>query len=128
MKKSFKSICALVLLISLSACNNTTQVETNLDKENFSEYFKAGSVNVYHSEADFKSDYKFIGLVEGDSCKEQENGQPANEVDARTLARQRAADLGANAVVFTSCIAIEDQQCLEALVCYGKAFTLDVEK
>lgn len=123
-KKILISINTLAIFLSLSGCSNPTQVETNLDKENFSEYFKAGAVDVYSAESEFKTEYKFIGLVEGDSCKERQNDQPANEVDARTMARKRAADKGANAVIFTSCTIIEDQQCIEAMVCYGKAFTL----
>lgn len=115
----------LLLIISIglvSACSSNMDVETNLDAENFESYFATGSVVVYQDESEFSGPSNFVGIVEGESCKAKENSVPANAADARTEARKRAVELNANAVIFTSCTLIEDQQCLEMMVCYGKAY------
>ncbi|WNC70124.1 Rcs stress response system protein RcsF [Thalassotalea nanhaiensis] len=128
MKKTFRKQVTNLLVINsimlLCACTNGPSVETNLDKENFDEYFAAGNVTVFQDENELPGKVKFLGLVEGDSCKAKENDIPANAADARTMAREKAASMEANAVVFTSCTPIEDQQCLEMMVCYGKAFQI----
>ena len=122
---SVKQIVSLLIISSislLSACANGPSIETNLDKENFDEYFAAGNVIVYQNEDELPGKVVSLGLVEGESCKAKENDIPANAADARTMAREKAASMEANAVIFTSCTLIEDQQCLEMMVCYGKAF------
>ncbi|WOH38071.1 Rcs stress response system protein RcsF [Thalassotalea fonticola] len=120
-----KKLINLLTISSVSflfACANGPSVETNLDKENFEEYFAAGNVTVYQNEDDLPGKVISLGLVEGESCKAKENDAPANAADARTMAREKSASMDANAVIFTSCTLIEDQQCLEMMVCYGKAF------
>ena len=122
---SVKQIVSLLIISSislLSACANGPSIETNLDKENFDDYFAAGNVIVYQNEDELPGKVVSLGLVEGESCKAKENDIPANAADARTMAREKAASMEANAVIFTSCTLIEDQQCLEMMVCYGKAF------
>ncbi|KGJ93503.1 hypothetical protein ND16A_1478 [Thalassotalea sp. ND16A] len=114
----------LLSIFAASGCATAPNVETNLDKENFEQYFAASTVRVYQDETELPGKGKLLGLVEGDSCKMKANDKPANASDARTMARERAAALEANAVVFTSCTLIEDQQCLEMMVCYGKAFQI----
>ncbi|MEW6996453.1 Rcs stress response system protein RcsF [Colwelliaceae bacterium BS250] len=110
----------VLLLLLCSSCSSN--VDTNLDKENFEEYFSVGSVHVFENEDEFTGASHFVGLVEGEDCRVKENGIPANAREARTDAREKAAALNANAVVFTSCTLIEDPQCLEVMVCYGKAY------
>ncbi|WP_082897173.1 Rcs stress response system protein RcsF [Thalassotalea crassostreae] len=124
---TIKNILKIIPLAILSVSCGMS-VDTNLDKENFDEYFATGGVVMYQSEDEFPGKSDFLGLVEGDSCKLKSNDKPANEIDARTMARNRAADMGANGVIFTSCTLIEDQQCLEAMVCYGKAYAIDEPK
>ncbi|WNC70737.1 Rcs stress response system protein RcsF [Thalassotalea psychrophila] len=120
--KQIVSLLTISTVTLLSACANGPSVETNLDKENFDEYFAAGNVTVYQTEDELPGKVVSLGLIEGESCKAKENDIPANAADARTMAREKAASMEANAVVFTSCTLIEDQQCLEMMVCYGKAF------
>ncbi|TRX56337.1 Rcs stress response system protein RcsF [Thalassomonas sp. M1454] len=115
-------VIPLTILCLITACSSNVEVETNLDAENFENYFATGSVTVYQDENEFNGPSNFVGIVEGESCKAKENSVPANAADARTQARKKAAQLNANAVVFTSCTLIEDQQCLEMMVCYGKAY------
>ena len=120
--KQMVSLLAISSITLLSACANGPNVETNLDKENFDKYFAAGNVTIYQDEDQLPGKVTSLGLVEGESCKAKENDIPANAEDARTMARGKAASIEANAVIFTSCTLIEDQQCLEMMVCYGKAF------
>lgn len=122
LKKQTFNLIIISTLTLLSACSNGPSVETNLDKENFEEYFAAGNVTVFQNEDELPGKVISLGLVEGESCKAKENDIPANAADARTMAREKAASMEANAVIFTSCTLIEDQQCLEMMVCYGKAF------
>lgn len=118
----YKHLLLIVTIGLVSACSSSVEVETNLDAENFESYFATGSVVVYQDESEFNGPANFVGIVEGESCKAKENSVPANAADARTEARKQAAELNANAVIFTSCTLIEDQQCLEMMVCYGKAY------
>ncbi|WP_394175122.1 Rcs stress response system protein RcsF [Thalassotalea litorea] len=119
-----KSIKTTVACIFLASCSSNMRVETNLDEENFTEYFAAGSVDVFESTNALPGPAKFIGLVEGESCQMKASDATANAADARTEARKKAAGLKANAVVFTSCIDIDEPQCHQLLVCYGKAYQL----
>lgn len=118
-------IAPLLVLLSLQfGCSSNLSLNTNLDKENFDNYFAPSSVKVYDDESSLPSNYRYVGLVEGESCKLKSNDAPANAQDARTDARTKAATNKVNAVIFTSCISIEDKQCLETVVCYGKTFIL----
>lgn len=122
--KKFTRLLTISSVSFLSACTNGPSVETNLDKKNFTEYFAAGNVTVYQNEDELPGKVNSLGLVEGENCKAKANDAPANAADARTMAREKAAAIGANAVIFTSCTLVEDEQCLEMMVCYGKAFQL----
>ncbi|QDP00919.1 rcsF protein [Thalassotalea sp. PS06] len=122
-----KTMSLALGLSFLAGCSTNMQVETNLDEDNFTEYFAAGSVEVFNSTNELPGPAKFIGLVEGESCQMRASDAPASEADARTEARKKAAGLKANAVVFTSCIDIDEPQCNQLLVCYGKAYQLTTE-
>lgn len=121
-KNKINKPLTMLLFTLCCSCSSTVDVETNLDKENFDQYFSVGSVQIYNSEDEFTGASNFVGVVEGEHCRVKENGVPANAGDARTDARTKAAALNANAVVFTSCTLIEDPQCIEVMVCYGKAY------
>ena len=57
---------------------------TNLDKENFTEYFKPGTVTLVEKEQLDSLQYQILGTVEGNSCQE-DNTQPVPVIgDART--------------------------------------------
>jgi len=107
-------------------------VSTNLDKENFQQYFAPTSVKIYQTEQDFPSSYQFIGAVEGQDCQVKPHLASPDKIIARTHARAQAFKKNANAIIFTGCALIEDdnasKQCLSTLVCYGKAYFINPEK
>jgi len=121
-------LSALLAIIALSGCSSY-QFSSNLDKENFDEYFKPSQVTVY-SKAELNDlDYQFLGSVEGSSCQEEENDRPADIKEARTNARINAADMHANAIVFHSCLNFPaDKVCVSNVICYGRAFAVSIDK
>ncbi len=121
MKRSLIVLCTPLLL---SACSNF-EFSSNLDKDNFDEYFKPSQVTVYEKSQLNNLDYVYIAGVEGSSCQEEEIDRPADIKQARTNARIKAAELNANGIVFQSCITFEqDAACVSNIICYAKA--LDV--
>lgn len=125
-----KSIITSVILLGLlTSCASQYHVSTNLDKQNFKDYFSPSKVKIYQTEQDFPARYKALGLVEGESCQTKEHQAPPNEIDARTDARKKAYDKGANGIIFSGCALIENDQadrvCLRTRVCYGRAFYLE---
>jgi len=112
------SSCTLLL----TACSNF-QFSSNLDKDNFNEYFKPSQVTVYDKSQLTGLDYTFIGAVEGSSCQEDENDRPADIKVARTNARIHAAEQNANAIVFQSCLTFEsDNSCVSNIICYAQIY------
>ena len=109
----------------LSSCSGNYTFSSNLDTKNFQEYFKPSKVEIFENEKDIVGHYKLIGMVEGESCQLKAHHAPPNEIDARTQARSKAYDLGANGIVFTSCIQLDDMQCTDLLVCYGQIYTIE---
>ena len=113
-------------MLFLSACSNL-QFSSNLDKENFDEYFKPSQVTVYTKEQLTTLDYTFIAAVEGSSCQEEEKDLPADIKEARTQARINAANLHANGIVFQQCLTFAaDATCLSNIICYGRALDIDL--
>jgi len=112
------SSCTLLL----SGCSNF-QFSSNLDKDNFDEYFKPSQVTVYTKPQLADLDYTFIGAVAGSSCQEDENDRPADIKQARTNARINAAEQNANAIVFQSCLTFKaDKSCISNIICYAQTF------
>jgi RcsF protein len=123
-----------VLTLLLCSCNSNFTVSTNVDSNNFKDYFSASKVAIYQSENEMLKRYKFIGLVEGQDCQLKAHHGPPDKINARTDARKQAFEQQANAVVFTGCVIIDSavthqqpqkQQCLSTLVCYAKAYQVD---
>ncbi|GLS82697.1 Rcs stress response system protein RcsF [Paraferrimonas haliotis] len=114
-----KLISALALL-SLSGCAGYT-FNTNLDADNFKEYYKAGEVQVYKDDSEAPKNHVVLGLVEGTSCQDNDDLPPSNEADARTDMRRAAADLNANGVISHTCIQQSSNSCLTETICYGQA-------
>jgi len=114
------------------SCSLNYQVTTNLDKENFQQYYAPTSVKIYQSEQEFDSAYQFIGAVEGQDCQSKAHLASPDEIIARTRARAQAFEKNANAVIFTGCALISDdkssKQCISTLVCYGKAYIVSPQK
>ena len=137
-----KNIFSLVLAITscalVSSCSNRA-VTTNLDKDNFTHYFSASMVDVYNSEKEIASPYRFIGAVEGQDCQVKPHHATPDEINARTQARQQAFKMQANGVVFTGCALLtheqllqlnnsnDAQQCYAVVVCYAKAYAISVK-
>lgn len=110
----------------LSACSHY-QLSSNLDKENFDEYFKPSQVTIYAKPDLASIDYQLLGAVEGSSCQQGNNDIPADIKEARTNARINAANLNANGIVFQSCINFEqDKTCISNIICYGRAIKVFV--
>jgi RcsF protein len=108
----------------LSACSHYP-LETNLDKKNIDEYFKASKVRVLSAQELSQYSYKVLGTVEGFACQEQAKDSAPRHADARTDARNQAADMGGNGIVFSTCIEFEPTAtCYASLSCYGKVIQL----
>lgn len=114
----------LFSIIFLTGCSNY-QFSSNVDKENFDEYFKPSQVTVY-SKSELKTlDYKLLGAVEGSSCQQESNDVPADIKEARTNARINAANMNANGIVFQSCINFDaDETCISNIICYARAISV----
>ena len=127
------------LIILLTSCS-THYVSTNLDKENFNDYFSAANVEIYNNEKEINARYQFIGSVEGQDCQKQAYHAEPDEINARTQARQQAFDKQANGVVFTGCSLLtheqlarlnnsnDAQQCYAIIICYAKAYAIETKQ
>jgi RcsF protein len=132
-KKPFNQVNFQALLvitaIALTGCSSSYTLSTNLDRENFQTYFSPAQVKIVESEAGFTGRYKLIGLVEGQDCQAKAHHAKPNEIAARTQARRQAYEQKANAVIFTGCALINDdqasKQCLATVVCYAKAYQVE---
>lgn len=122
---------ATVILISSLAvgCAKINDISTNLDRDNFKHYFSPTKVKIVESEKELTGKYKFVGLVEGESCQAKAHHAAPNEIDARTQARRKAYELEANAIIFSRCVMIEEDQaakyCIASTICYGRAYQVE---
>lgn len=122
---------ATVILVSSLAvgCAKINDISTNLDRDNFKHYFSPTKVKIVESEKELTGKYKFVGLVEGESCQAKAHHAAPNEIDARTQARRKAYELEANAIIFSRCVMIEEDQaakyCVASTVCYGRAYQVE---
>lgn len=111
-------------MILLTGCSGNYTFDSNMKADGARQYFSASQVQIFDNKNEFTSDYELIGLVEGDDCQEKPHLAPPDPIKARTQARQAANALDANAVIFTSCIDIENKFCTAQIVCYGQAYRL----
>ena len=130
---TLKRISALGLSLSsllagtvlLNACQDVS-FESNLSPQNFTEYAKPATVDVYSSEELANHRYRSLGMVSGLACQETEDDFIARESEARTDARIKAANMGANGIVFGKCVRLEKTAaCNVSVTCYGEAFKVD---
>ncbi|MGL5661057.1 MAG: Rcs stress response system protein RcsF [Aeromonas sp.] len=111
----------LIMPLIASGCANYG-FHSNLDKKNFSDYFKPSSVHVYQQDELADLNYLSLGTVEGESCQIDAHQAIPNASEARTLVRRRAADMGGNGVVINKCAELnETPGCLKQVICYGQA-------
>ena len=126
MKPRNSLILSISMFLALLGCSNNFTTKTNLDRDNFTDYFSSTSVKIYESEKAFTDTFLYVGIVEGEDCQRKAHHAKPSEVIARTNARQAAYKLKANAIIFTGCALVEDthqsKQCLTTIVCYGKAY------
>lgn len=127
------------LIILLTSCSSNF-VSTNIDKDNFSDYFAVSKVEIYQSEQDIKTHYQLVGIVEGQDCQIKAHHAAPDEINARTEARRKAYNQQANAIVFSKCALLpheqlaqlnnssDAQQCHAIVICYAKAYTIDKSK
>lgn len=115
---------ALIVALLLSACASDYQVNTNLDRQNFENYFKPSSVIIYNADTLPEGSQRLTDVT-GTSCQATPEDVPASGADARTQARIKAADVGANALVIDVCdseVDTRNPNCSELITCFGRAF------
>lgn len=134
-----KKLIISPLAFFLTSCSSG-YVSTNLDKQNFSDYFSASNVEIYQSEKNIKGRYQFIGAVEGQDCQNKPHHAVPDEINARTQARRHAFEINANGIVFSNCALLspeqlaqfnnsnDAQQCHSVIICYAKAYAVDTEQ
>ena len=127
---SKRNTATVILVSSLAVgCAKINDISTNLDRDNFKHYFSPTKVKIVESEKELTGKYKFVGLVEGESCQAKAHHAAPNEIDARTQARREAYELEANAIIFSRCVMIEEDQaakyCVASTVCYGRAYQVE---
>ena len=115
-------ILCIVAASMLAGCSSYS-FHTNLSPDNVAEYFTPSAVDVMDKDELLKYNSKALGSVSGLSCQADERDFIANEADARTDARIKAARMGANAIVFNKCVVVTDSpSCLKSVTCYGQAY------
>lgn len=123
----YRVVCGVALAgaFAISACSNMS-FESNLDPNNFVEYAKPATVDVYTQESIQQHRYHSLGVVTGLACQETEDDYVALPEDARTDAKIKIADMGGNGVVFHKCVRLEKTAaCAVSVTCYGEAFVVD---
>ncbi|GAA5190434.1 Rcs stress response system protein RcsF [Ferrimonas gelatinilytica] len=114
-----RRLSALSLLL-LTACSNDYRFSSNLDPDNFEDYFAAGNVVLVDT---LPPQAEALGVVEGQSCQREAQDPAPNGAEARTDMRRNAAQLGADAVKLLRCSEVDPEAsgCLALMVCYGQA-------
>lgn len=116
---------ALPLAALLLAGCQGVSFESNLNPGRIVEYYKPSTVETLTDEDLENASYKSLGQVVGLSCQIKPEDFIANETDARNDARLKAADLGANGIIFRKCIRAEETlACTESVTCYAEAVSL----
>ena len=83
-----------VLTLSLLTGCSLFDVHTNLDKENFTEYFKPSSVEIIEKDKLVDLNVLPLGTVEGESCQADDTQPQPNKTEAVTQMRRQVADMG----------------------------------
>lgn len=119
----FSAVAALC-----AGCESFT-FTTNLDPENFTEYYKPSTVETV-TDTDLETlRHKSLGTVAGLACQARERDYIATEADARTDAKLKAAQMGADAIKFGRCVRLENTPaCKVSITCYGEALSVAESK
>ena len=139
-KKLFINTLSIIITSTLLTSCSNSYISTNLDKENFQAYFSASNVIIYDHEKEINGRYQYIGSVEGNACQIKPHHKKPDKINARTQARQQAFDQKANAIIFTGCITLNQEQltqlnnsndarqCHAVIICYAKAYALETKQ
>ncbi|MBT1444789.1 hypothetical protein KJI95_09670 [Shewanella sp. JM162201] len=121
-----KAFVAALAALLIPACSSDYGFSSNLDPQAFNDYFKAGDVVLFEEGQGPEGRYKILGLIEGEACQATPGDVPVTVADARTDARRKAADKGANGLVIKSCTIIEESGsgCHSRALCVGQALQL----
>lgn len=120
-----RRLIALFLLPLLSNCSSHYVFESDISQENTQQYFSASKVEIFQSESLITTAHQYLGSVEGEDCQMKTHLAAPDVINARTQARQRAHEQGANGIVFTSCVDIESKHCVAQVVCYAKMYQVN---
>lgn len=132
-----KNKLLISMLTTLLASCSTHNLSTNLDKKNFINYFSASKVDIYKNEIEFNEPYKYLGLVEGQSCQIKPHHASPDKIIARSQARKNAFEKQANAIIFSNCAMLtqeqltqlnnsnDAQQCHAIIICYARAYFIE---
>ncbi|MFM2485870.1 Rcs stress response system protein RcsF [Celerinatantimonas yamalensis] len=113
------------VIMSLIGCSSDYSIKTNVDPQNVKNYFKTSGVDVLSNAQLNTHLYKVLGTVEGSACQAKANQPHATQSQARVDVLRRAADMGANGLVYSTCLSHPaDNVCLSSVSCYGKAVKL----
>lgn len=135
--KAFITACTILTTLSLLVGCSTKNLSTNLDRDNFHDYFSPAKVTIYQQEKDITTRHKYIGVVEGQDCQIKPHHAEPDEINARTQARRQAFEQHANGVIFTGCALLspqqlatlnnsnDAQQCHAIVICYARAFAIE---
>lgn len=116
---------AVVSALACTACSDMA-FESNLDPQNFVEYAKPASVDVYTEQSILDHRYHSLGMVSGLACQETPDDYIALPEDARTDAKIKVANMGGNGIVFGRCVRLEKTKaCNVSVTCYGEGFIVD---
>jgi RcsF protein len=119
----------LILMMPLiaSGCADFA-FNSNLDKENFDEYFKPGSVQIYEQGQLADLNYLYLGTVEGESC--QSDAKQPIPTPARPVPWPAAAwPTWAQRRHLRQVRRIQRHPgCLKQVICYGQALKVATEK
>ncbi len=122
-----------ILISALAAwccagCENFT-FTSNLDPDNFTEYYKPSMVETVTEDELQNVRHKSLGMVTGLACQAKERDYIATEADARTDAKVKAADMGADAIKMGRCVRLENTPaCKVSITCYAEAYSLGESK
>lgn len=122
MFKIIYQIASITLIFLIASCAKQYQASSNLDPNNFEEYFSVGKVKMYPSTNALPNNSKLVGLVMGEDCQAKPHLAKPDPIRARSDARRKAYDLHANAIVFSQCVTIEDEYCHSMILCQGQAY------
>lgn len=122
-----KYLYLLSTFFLMISCSSQYHPSSNLDPDNFEQYFSVGKVSIYDTVKLLPEDRQLVGIVTGEDCQAKPHLAAPDPVRARTDARRKAYKLNANAIVFSQCITITPENngphsCYKEVLCHGQAY------